>query len=361
MGIVKGIGAPVGRSKGRAAGAGGASPAVLFTCIGRRVALLRAFQRAARDLRLPTCFCGTDTTELSAALQLCDEGFLVDPITRPRYLRQLRAIVRTRRVGLLVPTIDLDLRLLAEHKDDFEKLGCRVLVSDPAVIDVCQDKRQTHQFLRRRGFDAPGTWGVAEALAADCQGRFAWPCLLKPWDGHAGKGVFVARDRRELRCLSERIPNAICQELVEGREFTCDVYVDFEMRVRCVVPRQRLEVRSGEVSKARTVKHPRIMKEAARLVEQLGAGPGVVTVQLFETLSKQLKFIEINPRFGGGAPLSIQAGADFPRWVLQELAGKHPRIGFDSFQDGLTMLRYDAEVWTADSQAGAPRVERVRA
>jgi len=57
-------------------GQGGGRIAVLFTCIGRRVSLLRSFARAARKLRLPACFCGTDTTSLSPALQLCDEAFL---------------------------------------------------------------------------------------------------------------------------------------------------------------------------------------------------------------------------------------------------------------------------------------------
>jgi len=81
---------------------------------------------------------------------------------------------------------------------------------------------------------------------------------------------------------------------------------------------------------------------------------------LFETHRGQIKFIEINPRFGGGAPLSIQAGADFPRWILQELVGRLPRIGFDAFQDGLTMLRYDAEVWVTESHAKGARVRRVK-
>ncbi|MBN1360624.1 MAG: ATP-grasp domain-containing protein [Sedimentisphaerales bacterium] len=322
---------------------------------------MKAFRQAAARLRRPIRCLGTDTTELSPALQLCDERFLVAPITQPQYLKQLRSIVRTQQVDLLVPTVDLDLRLLAEHKQEFERLGCRVLVSDPDVIDTCQDKRKTYRFLRQHGFDVPQTWSVAAALAADRKGEFRWPCFLKPWDGHAGKGTTVVFDRQELLYLSQRVPRAICQKLIDGTEFTCDVYVSFDRCVRCVVPRQRLEVRSGEVSKARIVKHPHIMQEAARLIERLGAGPGVITIQLFETARKQLQFIEINPRFGGGAPLSIQAGADFPRWILQELAGRRPRIGFDAFEDGLTMLRYDAEVWLTDAQAKGVKIGRLKA
>jgi carbamoyl-phosphate synthase large subunit len=87
------------------------------------------------------------------------------------------------------------------------------------------------------------------------------------------------------------------------------------------------------------------MSEAARLVETLRAGPGVITLQLFLTDDGKVKFIEINPRFGGGVPLSIKAGANFPKWILQELLGKKTNIRLDNFKDNLIMLRYDGEVW----------------
>lgn len=319
--------------------------AVLFTCIGRRVSLLEAFREAARRLRLGVRFCGTDVTALAPALHRCDEAFLVEPTTHPRYITRLLSIVEDRRVRLVVPTTDLDLRVLVRHRSRFERLGCRVLVNEPDVIDICRDKRQTSRFLRQYGFDGPRTLTVRGALAAVRKGQLTWPCLLKPSDGSATKGQALVRNRKELLFFAKRVPNAICQKWLEGTEYTCDVYVDFDRCVRCVVPRRRIEVRSGEISKA-----PRIMEAAADLVRKLGAGPGVITVQLFVTNEDAVKIIEINPRFDGGAPLAIEAGADFPRWILQELAGKRPRIAFDGFQDKLLMLRYDSEVWLIESE-----------
>jgi carbamoyl-phosphate synthase large subunit len=330
---------------------------VLFTCIGRRVSLLRCFQQAAQRLDLKVCFCGTDTSPLSPALQLCDKAFLVAPTTHERYIDQLLSIIREHRIRLLVPTVDLDLRRLAEHKPQFDRLGCRVLVSDPDVVDACQDKRRTFGFLTKHGFGTPKTMSIRMALMADRRGELRWPCFLKRWDGSAGKDNAVAYNRREMQFHAHRIPNAMCQEFIDGTEYTCDVYVDFAMRVRCVVPRRRIEVRSGEVSKAQVVKHRRIMGEAGRLAELLGLGPGVVTLQLFLTPAGRIKFTEINPRFGGGAPLSIHAGADFPKWILQELTGVRPRIGLDKFRDGLMMLRYDAEVWLEDSDIKGAKVD----
>jgi len=315
---------------------------VLFTCIGRRVSLLNSFRRAARQLKINARFFGTDTTELSSALQLCDKGFLVKPTTHAGYIKQLLTIVKTNRVKLLVPTVDLDLKLLAQNKPRFAAMGCRVLVSLPEVVDICQDKRKTYRFLLKNGFDTPVTVSVAAALS---KGKLGWPCFIKPWDGYASRGNAVVNNRKELLFFGKKVPNAICQEFVRGAEHTCDVYVDFNMKVRCVVPRRRIESRAGEVSKGQVAKHRGIMREAARLVERLGAGPGVITLQLFLTSDDKVKFIEINPRFGGGVPLSIKAGANFPKWILQELLGRKTKIRFDGFRDNLIMLRYDSEVW----------------
>jgi len=293
-------------------------------------------------MKLKAKIFGSDITEMSSALQLCDEKFLVKPTTHRDYARQLLSIVKKHKISLVVPTVDLDLKILAKTKTRFSELGCLVLISRPEVIDICQDKRKTYRFLSKHGFDTPVTISSRKALSAK---RIKWPCFLKPWDGYAGRGNAIAWNSKELAVFSKRIPNCIVQEYIEGHEFTCDVYVDFDLKVRCIVPRKRIEVRSGEVSKGQIVKDKRIMNKARQLVEILGAGPGVITIQLIRSKKGELKFIEINPLFGGGVPLSIKAGADFPKWLLSEILGRKSRISFDGFESGLVMLRYDDEVW----------------
>ncbi|MBW8014688.1 MAG: ATP-grasp domain-containing protein [Planctomycetes bacterium] len=315
---------------------------IMFTCIGRRVSLLNSFAKSARQLKLNSHFIGTDTDKLSPALQLCEKQFIVKPVSHRDYLKELLAIVKNEKVKLIVPTVDLDLKILAVNKAKFEKLGCFVLISKPKVIDICQDKRETFKFLSAAGFDTPYTWSSQSALRKK---DLRYPCFLKPWDGYASRGSAIVRNRMELSFYAKTVPSCIVQEYASGPEFTCDVFVDFDGRVQCVVPRKRLEVRSGEVSKATIVKDPKTMETAAKAVEALSAGPGVITVQMIKNDNGKLSIIEINPRFGGGVPLSIQAGANFPKWILQQLIGIKPRIKMDGFVDGLTMLRYDSEVW----------------
>ena len=66
----------------------------------------------------------------------------------------------------------------------------------------------------------------------------------------------------------------------------CDTFVafigkSFEVRTK------RIEVRTGEVSKAQIIKNIKIMSQAASLAEKLGAGPGVIALQLFLTSNRK--------------------------------------------------------------------------
>ena len=318
---------------------------ILFPCVGRRVVLVELFRRAVRRLGFEPVIVGTDSSETSPALQCCDRPYVVQPVARTGYANQTVDIVKQERVDLLVPTVDLDLPIWARLRGKLAGLGCTALISTPEVVNICQDKRETFRFLKKHGFDTPDTMDTAEVLALK---RRRFPYFLKPWDGHAGRGNAVAHDKAELEFYVSRIPNCLVQEVISGQEITIDVLVDFKGDVRCVVPRERLEVRSGEVSKARTVKNLDIIREAKRLVETLGAMSGIITIQCFLTEGGEIKIIEMNPRFGGGIPLSIKAGASFPRWILQFWLGKKPRIKLDGWRDNLLMLRYDEAVWRQD-------------
>jgi len=315
---------------------------VLFTCIGRRVTLLQDFRSAAKYLKLKAQFMGTDVTFLSPALQLCDKGFVVPPVSSPGYMRAIADIVKREKINLLIPTIDSDLGVISANREKLLKLGCVSLISSPQVIDTCRDKRKMHDFLVANGFDTPRIYSLKEASTSK---KIKFPLFLKPWDGSAGKGNAVVKNRDELKFYSKSVPNCMVQEFVEGTEFTCDAYVDFDMKVRCIVPRMRIAVRGGEVSKGQVIKNRRIMDTTAALVQKLGAGPGVVTIQCFLTGDNRLLYMEMNPRFGGGVVLGIQAGANFPKWILSQLVGKNPTIKFDGFEDKLIMLRYDEQVF----------------
>ena len=78
------------------------------------------------------------------------------------------------------------------------------------------------------------------------------------------------------------------------------------------------EVRGGEVSKGLAMLGPLYDFLSERLKVLKGAR-GCITLQIFANEANNAYYgIEVNPRFGGGYPLSYFAGANYPMWLMQE-------------------------------------------
>ncbi len=324
---------------------------VLFTCVGRRVELVDSFRAAASELNIHLTIHGADLSGLAPAMHHVDTGHIVPPLSDPKHNKVLLQIAKLHDIDMVIPLIDSELLALSRTAPEFEAFGTRVVISSEKVIETCQDKLLTYKTLKNAGIDTPLTWTLEQVLK---KRRHRFPYFMKPREGSAGQGNFKIDDLDTLKVLARQVPSPIVQEFVEGVEHTLDVYTGFDGRPRCVVPRKRLEVRAGEVSKAVVVNNRPIMAIGRRVVEMLGACRGVVTVQCIVTPDRNIRVLEINPRFGGGAPLGIRAGANFPLWLMAEHLGRKVEIKPTAFEHNLAMLRYDESVFIPLNKKIAP-------
>lgn len=129
------------------------------------------------------------------------------------------------------------------------------------------------------------------------------------------------------------------------KEYTVDMYFGKDNRVKCIVPCERIEIRAGEINKGRAEKNEILsfLKEKLGYIE---GGIGCICVQLFfHPDTKDMVGIEINPRFGGGYPLSYMAGGNFPELLIREYFMGENVEYFDDWKDGTLMLRYDDAIY----------------
>jgi carbamoyl-phosphate synthase large subunit len=313
---------------------------VLLTSIGRRVSLARAFRGEIEAYARGGRLLGADVSRLSAGLHDADEAFLVPRCTDTNYIPELLGIVRRERVKVLIPLIDTELGILARHREAFLREGCHVIVSDFEQVLLTRDKGRSVQRFRELGFDAPRVY-TAEELRDPSSLRY--PLFLKPSDGSGSIGALRIDGPTELRYQLARTESPVVQSFEEGEEHTIDVFCDLGGTARCAVPRKRLEVRAGEVSKGLTVKDRGMMRAASRLASSLGGLRGCVTLQCFRQ-GGRFVFFEANLRFGGGYPLTYAAGGNFPGWILRMVAGEEIPT-FDEWEDNLLMLRFDEAVF----------------
>ncbi len=313
---------------------------ILILSAGRRVELINCFKNARDRLGIKGNIVAADCSELAPALYFADLNEIVPRISEgEKYIEAIINICNNLDIALIVPTIDTELRLLSENRERIEsETKAKVLVSDESVINVCRDKKNTQKFLEEHGFKVPRMITDEELDNGD---DLKFPLFIKPLDGSSSINAFKVNNREELETYRKLIDKPIVQEFMEGTEYTIDAFLDFDSRLITVVPRQRIATRSGEIAKGVILRDHDLIKDVTRLMQVLRP-IGHITVQCMKT-RRGIEYIEINPRFGGGAPMSIMAGADSCENLYRLLSGEKLTYN-ENFRDHLTFLRFDQSI-----------------
>jgi len=312
---------------------------VLLTSAGRRVELLRILQSDLQHLGGGTVVVA-DASVDAPCMQIADRGVQVPRLDDTDFGSALLGAVVEHGIGLVVPTIDTELKVLAELRPQLEDRGAQVLLSGPETISIAGDKLETSRFLTAGGFPHPQQWSADEALVVASQLPF--PVFVKPRRGSASVGVVLVNSEEHLRAVLR--PDHLVQKVAPGVEYTVDAWVDSAGAVRSCVARRRISVRGGEVEKGVTERHGAVLDLAADVVVGLPDAFGPLTVQAFAD-GDDVRIIEINARYGGGYPLAWEAGAKTTRWAIQFGHGRTPEPAELAWADGVKMLRYDQSVF----------------
>jgi len=316
---------------------------VLITAASRRVGLVRGFQQALHRPGLSGEVMVCDVNPASPAVHLADRAFEVPFSDDPSYFDAVRAICLRHQIGLVVPTIDDEIPRFAAVRDRFDAIGALVAASPLDTALATTDKWETCRRLGAAGVAAATTWLPHELPASP-----AFPLFVKPRSGRGSVLAFPARDAVELAFFLRYVSNPVVQEYLDGPEFTLDLLCDFDGRPLSVVPRERVVIRAGVIDRGRTVQDARLIDLALACAEVFRfAGP--VNIQC-RMVDGSPKVFEINPRFSGGIPLTIAAGADFPAKLVDLALGRPVAPAIGQFRADLWMSSFEASLFLEPAQ-----------
>lgn len=311
---------------------------ILITTSGRRVELLKCFRRAAAKVGVYSNIITADMADMAPTAFFADGSYIVPSVTSPSYISAVIDICNKENISLIIPTIDTGLYELALGKSEIEsKTGAIVMVSSPDFVKMSSDKRLTHEFLDSLDF---GSAKLISPLDVE-SGNITFPLFIKPSNGSSSVNAFRVNNMRELDFFREYIKDPIIEEYLPGDEYTVDAFCDFEGNPLSVAVRRRIAVRGGEILKGAVVENEAV-RDDALLFLRLTKPVGQITLQC-KLCGGIVRYIEINPRFGGGAPMSIAAGADSCEKLYRLLRGE--TLNFDdSFKKNLFFSRFDSSV-----------------
>lgn len=307
---------------------------ILFTSIYNKVSLLKSFQVAYKRLKIRGRVIAIDIDPFSAGLHVADQGYLAPRLDSKKFLPKILEICRREKIKLIIPMRDEDLFYFSQIQNKLDKFNIKILIPPAESIIICQNKWKFYQFLKKYHFPLIETWREPNR-------QIDFPCVVKPRTGKASQGVIIVNNKSELDKINLR--DKIIQEKVEGEEYTIDYFADFKAQPICLVPRLRYKIVDGESKVGITKYELEMIKWCQKLGKKLRL-IGHNTIQCFKTSAGQIKFLEANPRFGGGAPLGFAAGCKSPEWILRLLKGEII-APVDKVKNNLVMIRYSSDLF----------------
>lgn len=318
---------------------------LLVTSIGKRVQLIKHLKKNFKII-------GVDAGAENCCRYFVDKFYKIPKAVDKNYIIELINICRKENVDGIIPLYEGEFSVLNNNREEFEKINTQLILSSKKIIEVCKDKNETFKYFTKEKIPNPKVYNedeIEKIIQHDNVSVF--PLFIKPADGMGSSNTFKIKNKKELIFFKDYVDNGIIQECIDGDEYTVDTLVDFKGNPVYIVPRIRLEVRSGEVVKSRTIHDEKIINETKKVIKSLNklsdeknnASIGPLTIQFFKTKKGDLYLLEINPRFGGGVPLSFRCGADYGRALYDML--DHKKIQFENKFKEMTMLRFDDAVF----------------
>jgi carbamoyl-phosphate synthase large subunit len=308
---------------------------IFFLNVGRRCELVEAFARALPAVS-PGLIWGSDPNPLAPALAVVDRcvelPMQVDSIV---FLDALCDFLVRESIDLVIPTIDPDLVRLDQWRSELAKRAPRalLLLSPSSVIQIARDKRLSRDAFAELGAEVPQKVDPSSK-------NLVFPLFVKPASGSASIGAVRVNNESELSAHLAETVDPMVEQLVGGDETTVDVLLDLSGLALYAVPRRRLQVRGGEVTRSIVECSPQLEAIAMSIASGLGC-IGPVTVQFRNPEPGRWVAMEINARMGGGLPLTIAAGANWPLWILEMVIGRQPMTTDVLIHDGMVMTRTD--------------------
>ena len=283
----------------------------------------------------------TDCSNLAPAVYEADNFYLVSRITEPGYLDSILDICKKEKIDAVFSLIDPELSLLAKEKERFLAIGTTPIVSNYDLVETCFNKFSMYQLFLKMGVPTAKCYlSKQDFYKAKQEGEISYPVFVKPICGSASLHINKVSSDEEIEGLFHMYDDLMIQEFMDGTEFGADVYIDMiSGKVTSLFVKEKIKMRAGETDKSVSIHDKDLFKMICDFAQSAGFS-GMVDVDIFK-INGRYYFSEVNPRFGGGYPHAYECGVNFPKQIVNNLAGKKNEVCIGDYKTGICMMKYN--------------------
>jgi carbamoyl-phosphate synthase large subunit len=276
----------------------------------------------------------TDSNPLSAGFYLSDCYYVLPEISDNNFINKAYEVITNEKINLILPTSGFDIIPYSKHRDELGKNGVTCFFSNYETIDICNNKFKFYEKIKK-DFPTP-------EFSLSIEEVDEFPVFVKPVKGKGSRNTHLCNSKNELEFVFNKYQEMLVCEYLPGKEFTIDVLSDLNGVPICAIPRERIETKDGISFKGKVEKNNQMQEICMSLAGYIGI-KGPSCMQMKQDKKGEFKFIEVNPRLGGGTIMATLAGVNIPSLILKLFKGIRIEPADIDF-DEIIVLRYYEEI-----------------
>lgn len=273
----------------------------------------------------------SDTDYKDPIARISGNFFILPDSSEDSFLPVLLEKLNFHNIKMVIAWNDDDIEVLNNNREIFDGLGIRLFLPPYYYTKLFNDKILTQNWAIENGVNVPDRLMLSSPV---------FPLIVKPRFGQGGHRNKIVMNDLEYLAVAQNVDlkDYVVQRMVVGVEYTIDVCMNLDGNVLFVVPRKRLKIRDGEVLIAAVCMEEDLIDYVHFICAKMKF-TGIFNLQIIRT-SERFELIEFNPRFGGGSDLTIAAGVNLGKLVIEYF--KHGEFFSKPSElcNGLIMTRY---------------------
>ena len=275
---------------------------------------------------------------------LCKDFELIPPAKKNDFIKVLLAVCQKKKIQILLPLVTKELLPLSENVNEFEKIGCKVIVSPASSLKIANNKSRLYEFLQTQNIAIPEFRTVRNTdefrhAVNELQYPLKTVCF-KPSVSNGSRGFRIISNKINeldlllnhkpgnvmvsleniLRILSTGdFPELLVSEYLPGEEYSVDCLAKNGNPV-LVIPRIRKKTINGISVEGEFVNDDKIINYCSQIINALSLH-GNIGIQVKQKEDGQFLIMEINPRVQGTISAALGAGINLPVLAIKQEQG----------------------------------------
>lgn len=254
------------------------------------------------------------------------------PETSPRaFAERILDLAKEHAYSLILPVDDFSSGILSVDRDRFAPYT-RIPIVPFDTFMKARDKGQTMRIAMQEGIPCPPTFFPDSQKIEEIAKEARFPVLVKANVSSGARGISLVEKKDDLEATYQRVRAVYgechIQEFIPkgGSQYVADFFLDMQQELKAAIVYSKLRfypVNGGSSVLNRTVHEPEILRQGYKLLRAMNWYGFADLDFIIDPRDGMPKVMEVNPRLPTTLRISLAAGMDFPRMLVNLAMGEN--------------------------------------